>query len=566
MNSTCRGNADGYDVRVRRLLILVAIIVGGAGQAAAGAAANQISAYPEPPFALSGAGNLWHGPPQVKPSTWLMFADGSWLIVKLKWTGWGGSVAHGTGISSASDGIPNLAQGKRIKKPAAVTLWNPGTVLGHRVYRCFSLTVGKQVNSPTDCLQDHHGWLYWPTRVKSPRKGPHKPSVPAATGSRWTIQPSAGPAGVAGPALSAVSCLSSSFCSAAGPNANYYSSSATVTAFSDTWDGASWSPATVAINRTLNALSCASPTFCVAAGATGSNSTPTGSAAVAMWDGTAWTQAALPSLPGASSLSGVACVSSDFCVAVGKHGARGYPQGVWTQPLTEMWNGNAWSIVRTPWLGGRGGQLAAVTCLSASWCTVVGEYYKGHLGPYRDIPRDQWMAEAWNGRAWTVKHPAAINNQPRLGPDPWNFVTGVACASQSSCVATGYIPITQGDASPTPFAVHFNGHGWSPIRGGLPRFAQLNGVSCVSAHRCFAAGQLYSDGGGSQARAAPLITLWTGSRWSRVSTPRTPAQTGVPLQRGSLNAISCVAHGACVAVGSQPHGSSTTTLIESNQS
>jgi hypothetical protein len=50
------------------------------------------------------------------------------------------------------------------------------------------------------------------------------------------------------------------------------------------------------------------------------------------------------------------------------------------------------------------------------------------------------VAEIWNGEGWTVQHPEAINNQPRLGPDPWNFVTAVACTSSSSCIGTGYIP------------------------------------------------------------------------------------------------------------------------------
>jgi hypothetical protein len=74
---------------VRRLVVLTVITVSAIVQAAtAGAtAAGQISAYPEIPFPLSGVGNVWHGHPQVKPSTWLMFADGSWVLVKLKWAG-----------------------------------------------------------------------------------------------------------------------------------------------------------------------------------------------------------------------------------------------------------------------------------------------------------------------------------------------------------------------------------------------------------------------------------------------------------------------------------------------
>ena len=534
---------------------------GGGRYTAGAAAAHQISAYPEIPFPLSGVGNVWHGNPQVKPSTWLMFADGSWVLEKLKWTGWGTKVAHAAGISSASNGIPSQAQGKRIKKKAKVTLWNPGKVLGTRIYRCFALTLPKQAYSMTDCLENSHGWNYLPTKATPPGTS----TTTASPASRWTIQASSGPSGIPEPGLSAVSCVSASFCSAVGSNANYYAQSATLTAFSDTWGGASWSAGPIATGQALNGLSCASDTFCVVVGSTTSGTT-THFAVAWTWDGTAWTQSNLPKLSGNSVLNGVACVSTNFCIAVGEHGKSTYPQASWTQPLTEVWNGSAWSIVKTPSLGGRGGQLAAVTCFTASWCMVLGEYYKGHLGPYPDIPRDQWVAEIWNGRRWTVQHPAAINNQPRLGPDPWNFVTGVGCTSRRSCIGIGYIPITQGDASPTPFAVRWNGHSWSPSRNGLPRFARLNGVSCVDARSCFAAGQLYSNVSGSQSRTAPLIIRWNGSRWTRASIPRTPAQSNAPLQHGALNAIACVPHGACVAVGSQPHGQATTTLIESNHS
>jgi hypothetical protein len=77
----------------------------------------------------------------IRPSLIFLFADGSWDIEQLHWTGWGSSVAHAKGISSSSNGIPNLAQGKRIKTPGQVTLSSPGQFRGHEVYRCFTLTV-----------------------------------------------------------------------------------------------------------------------------------------------------------------------------------------------------------------------------------------------------------------------------------------------------------------------------------------------------------------------------------------------------------------------------------------
>jgi hypothetical protein len=85
-------------------------------------------------------------PMVIRPKTFLLFEDGQWVLQGMHWTGWGSSVAHGTGISSSSNGIPNAAQGKRIKTWARVTLSNPGRFQGHEVYRCFSLAVPPPAN------------------------------------------------------------------------------------------------------------------------------------------------------------------------------------------------------------------------------------------------------------------------------------------------------------------------------------------------------------------------------------------------------------------------------------
>jgi hypothetical protein len=77
----------------------------------------------------------------IKPSSFLMFQDGAWVLQKLKWTHWGSKIARATGVSNTSDGIPNIAQGKRSTTPARVTLSKPGRFRGHEVYHCFTLTI-----------------------------------------------------------------------------------------------------------------------------------------------------------------------------------------------------------------------------------------------------------------------------------------------------------------------------------------------------------------------------------------------------------------------------------------
>src|SRR5436190_13358418 len=45
----------------------------------------------------------------IRPSGIALFADGSWDVEHLHWSGWGSSTARATGISSASNGIPDQA-------------------------------------------------------------------------------------------------------------------------------------------------------------------------------------------------------------------------------------------------------------------------------------------------------------------------------------------------------------------------------------------------------------------------------------------------------------------------
>jgi hypothetical protein len=98
----------------------------------------------------------------IRPSVIAMHADGSWDIDHLRWSGWGRRVAHATGISNASNGIPSEAQGRRIKRPADLTLSDPGRFEGHEVYRCFTLTVPTFPGSDERlCLKDQGGYHYF---------------------------------------------------------------------------------------------------------------------------------------------------------------------------------------------------------------------------------------------------------------------------------------------------------------------------------------------------------------------------------------------------------------------
>jgi len=93
-------------------------------------------------------------PLEVRPARLLLAEDGSVALLHLRWRNWGSSVARSTGALSASNCTPNCATGKRTTSPARLTLSRPGHVLGHRVYRCFQVTVPSHRQSDQhDCLR-----------------------------------------------------------------------------------------------------------------------------------------------------------------------------------------------------------------------------------------------------------------------------------------------------------------------------------------------------------------------------------------------------------------------------
>jgi hypothetical protein len=103
-----------------------------------------------------------HNPLVVRPSGFLLFLDGSWVLQDLHWTGWGSSVARATGISNASNDIPDVAGGKRIKTWADMTLSSPVRWRGHEVYSCFDILFPRASESSGCVLPNPpigNGWL-----------------------------------------------------------------------------------------------------------------------------------------------------------------------------------------------------------------------------------------------------------------------------------------------------------------------------------------------------------------------------------------------------------------------
>jgi hypothetical protein len=108
------------------------------------------------------------------------------------------------------------------------------------------------------------------------------------------------------------------------------------------------------------------------------------------WNGSTWSLVIGPGLGSSyGSISSLAVVSANDIWAVGT--SRGFARRSPILPLTEHWNGSAWSIVSTPALSTSSGFLSGVTALSTSNVWAVGGNYNGSP-----------VVEQWNGSAWNL--------------------------------------------------------------------------------------------------------------------------------------------------------------------
>ena len=276
--------------------------------------------------------------------------------------------------------------------------------------------------------------------------------------------------------LSGVSCTSASFCVAVGGLVDKTPTfdSTGPFPFIDAWNGVAWSQASVPVGdqdaqSELHGVSCVSSSFCMAVGA---RYAPIGKGLlgtfVEHWNGETWSRVESPEgEPGGEAegeLEGASCVSTTFCVAVG----RTYRGGGAT---IESWNGTAWSVVPGPDLGTSESVLDGVSCTSVKRCVAVGFDEHGAL------------AEFWDGSNWSVHATPTLAGSSAL--------LGVSCDSRNSCTAVGGDE-TQGEVQ--TLVAGSTGSTWSTIQsptitGGN---ALLSGISCVHSQwgpACFSVGE-----------------------------------------------------------------------------
>jgi hypothetical protein len=327
--------------------------------------------------------------------------------------------------------------------------------------------------------------------------------VPGWSAPLTTLPPGGG--------FTSVSCISDTFCIAAGGGANDADTLATAgSGVTVSWDGAAWSapsvyfPAPGAGPPTaplLPAIACTGGPLCVIVD---------GSDHVSSGDGTNWSppsplpvSAAIlqgnPADPGAgragSRDAAVTCPDPTFCAAVDNTGhAASLVDGNWSDPSSFGTNGVALYE----------GGLVGITCATSSMCrAVVGT-----------------AVLDWDGGGWSQE------------PSPWTSslppgAPGAPEAAAIGCPTTTLCAIVSG----TGLSVDEPGQPWTPPRTIDPE-GGLDSISCPTATFCMAA-----DEHGS-------VLQWNGGAWSA------PAQVlpAATDYTGDPTSVSCPDDRFCIVV------------------
>lgn len=275
-------------------------------------------------------------------------------------------------------------------------------------------------------------------------------------------------------------------------------------------------------------MSCESPASCVAVGDIDNGNTDE-SALALTWSGKSWKNVTVHLPPGAfdDALDSVSCVPlARRCVAVGVH----LPPTGGLSPVAESWNGVRCVPATPPSVTpGLLNLPDSASCVSAVRCVAVGFYITSSAGT-------AGLIESWNGKTWTrLRAPVPAGSKGQI-------LTGVSCASASSCVAVGVA------AGGNPGVVRDGGlvrrgrlHGIqrerqrqyrqggrrdlerqgleagervpAPATGSASLF---NAVGCLSAAYCVAAGQ---EGPSGTTSGTSLTGFWNGKGWKLIAAP-----------------------------------------------
>jgi hypothetical protein len=345
-----------------------------------------------------------------------------------------------------------------------------------------------------------------------------------------------------GNSVSAVSCVSDSYCVAEDGAGNLYS-----------FDGTTWTE----LSNPAPAPAAFGDLFCESATSCQQLSNP------AVWNlsGTTWSEG--PTLNTGAPEGGMACPGAEFCaLATGTRDVLTFdptvvPGGVSSQSLPNI-----------------GAELSSVSCVSASWCMVVDE-----SGEYATGAGANWSVPALADSAGYLTEVSCVSetdcvavdlhgNAVVYGPSGWSApehvdsmpINAISCVSTTA--TTSGLFCMAGDQNGD--ALSFDGDSWSSPVLINPSTFPISAVSCATSTFCVALGQdgtlMAYDGtwgapatlsGAAPADVACLSATdciavagtgaaeFNGSSWQ---------STATPFATFSLTSISCGSASSCVAV------------------
>lgn len=332
-------------------------------------------------------------------------------------------------------------------------------------------------------------------------------------------------------------------------------------------------------------VGCNTSTLCMAVG------TYSSGPLVEVWDGKEWSW--VPSTTGAEKLNDAACIDNGECGAVGSKEGQ-----AWGQKWTKF---GGWKTMPVPSIGASSSEFNGSGCAPVEGkleCFGVGSYTSGSfrgtlamrwetatqkfvyfstpnvsqnnvlndvscnavgscvaVGYFVEFGNKYPLAIRWDGTSWSTEFLPSPEEEP-AGTD--TYLNDVSCSGSGAaarCVAVG---VNEGGAPQTAVGMRWNGEEWleaPPVEpAGLEGDFSFNGVSCLSASECYAAGE-YATG---EIETQTLIEEWDGSEWAVSPSPNPEG-----AERSWLNGIFCRPSSTdCLTVGSsEAAGQATLALL-----
>ena len=286
----------------------------------------------------------------------------------------------------------------------------------------------------------------------------------------------------------------------------------------DNWNGTAWSqvavPTTPGNTALLLGVSASSATDAWAVGRTQLNKSDFEPVAL-HWNGTAWSVSpgfatAISIISGASAV-GVADISADDAYAIGNSAATAVGS-------LAHWNGTSWSPVTLP-LPAHANSNTTLNAISADgpddvW--IVGTFLDSAKG------QNETFSEHFNGTAWSVMPMPPVNSSNINAFFQFN---GIKANSPSDVWAVGDSGVVDVPGGRT-LIEHFNGTAWSIVPSPSPgSIAILSGVTTSNA-----ANSVWAVGADTAAGTSARQTLtlnWNGTTWNVVASPNTGSTDGV---------------------------------------